>query len=576
MPPVPSISSSSSGSTNPTSRPAAPLSCETCRLRKIRCSRSPDAAACDACTRKDIQCIFTERPKTRNRSGKNVEAARLRYGATGSSTPSSGSNSPPTLAAQDSLAQQELAASFGSRLFEEWIDVGRQQTNRLIGRSRQDITKGLEVEAEGLADRLALWRKPDLLHVAPLLLLYKVRETENAHAEDAEPYLAAAAAQFRQLARREPGNLNANAGGPITNLCWSLVIMDAFGAAERRHMPHLWVSEVATYLGREHAAFPTFSELQASLEAGPEAAMSRVLDGVHVGVLLAHDLATYASGTSCTRGDLESIWARMDEVYEWCRTAGFACSVSPADGSWILRIYTSLLWAVVITMEFTVSELISDAISRAVSAAGAAHQLPDTAQLSGLVALCSTSQRRILVAICQYLPQNYPRDSPPFYALGIMHGVICSVARVLDIARALVSAPANDPALFPLGVADKLAAVEFLLVQIARLEIGYPGTRMSETVDMLTKERDKLRQLALEPPDSVSAQVAHFVPADLHAPSTALLQAPYPPSSSFAMPQAAVVDEPVLDDFFAPSLLGSDSPFLLPARNDFGADWNFL
>lgn len=530
------------------------------------------------------------------------------------------------LAAQDSLAQQELAASFGSRLFEEWIDVGRQQTSwpnvdvpvvdfwalrsrfhaagdrldrltpvdqllcriafafaapvhlpdRLIGRSRQDITKGLEVEAEGLADRLALWRKPDLLHVAPLLLLYKVRETENAHAEDAQPYLAAAAAQFRQLARREPGNLNANVGGPITNLCWSLVIMDAFGAAERRHMPHLSRSEVATYLGREHAAFPTFSELQASLEAGPEAAMSRVLDGVHVGVLLAHDLATYASGTSCTRGDLESIWARMDEVYEWCRTAGFACSVSPADGSWILRIYTSLLWAVVITMEFTVSELISDAISRAVSPAGAAHQLPDTAQLSGLVALCSTSQRRILVAICQYLPQNYPRDSPPLYALGIMQGVICSVARVLDIARALVSAPANDPALFPLGVADKLAAVEFLLVQIARLEIGYPGTRMSETVDMLTKERDKLRQLALEPPDSVSAQVAHFVPADLHAPSTALLQAPYPPSSSFAMPQAAVVDEPVLDDFFAPSLLGSDSPFLLPARNDFGADWNFL
>lgn len=99
------------------------------RLRKIRCSRSPDAAACDACTRKDIQCIFTERPKTRNRSGKNVEAARLRYGATGSSTPSSGSNSPPMLAAQDSLAQQELAASFGSRLFEEWIDVGRQQTS---------------------------------------------------------------------------------------------------------------------------------------------------------------------------------------------------------------------------------------------------------------------------------------------------------------------------------------------------------------------------------------------------------------------------------------------------------------
>lgn len=75
---------------------------------------------------------------------------------------------------------------------------------------------------------------------------------------------------------------------------------------------------------------------------------------------------------------------------------------------------------------------------------------------------------------------------------------------------------------------------------------------------------------------TVSTQVAHFIPADLHAPSTALLQAPYPPSSSFAMPQVTVVDEPVLDDFFAPSLLGSDSPFLLTARNDFGADWNFL
>lgn len=75
--------------------------------------------------------------------------------------------------------------------------------------------------------------------------------------------------------------------------------------------------------------------------------------------------------------------------------------------SQLVQIYASLLWAVVITMEFTVSELISDAISRAVSPARAAHQLPDTAQLSGLVALYSTSQRRILVAICQYLPQNY-------------------------------------------------------------------------------------------------------------------------------------------------------------------------
>lgn len=109
------------------------------RLRKIRCQRPEGfqldmTVPCQGCVRKGIQCVFVDRPRTRNRSGKNVEAARERYGALTSSSGSgsshqSGSVTPPLLPPQDALVRVELAGAVGFRLLESWLDQAQERTS---------------------------------------------------------------------------------------------------------------------------------------------------------------------------------------------------------------------------------------------------------------------------------------------------------------------------------------------------------------------------------------------------------------------------------------------------------------
>lgn len=109
------------------------------RLRKIRCQPSEDGGdQCQPCRKKNINCVFVERSRTRRRSGKNVEAARERYGSvvpgssatfTSSSSSSSSSVSPPSIASEDSLVQHHLASSFGAKLFDLWLDRRQTRTN---------------------------------------------------------------------------------------------------------------------------------------------------------------------------------------------------------------------------------------------------------------------------------------------------------------------------------------------------------------------------------------------------------------------------------------------------------------
>lgn len=86
-------------------------------------------SSCAACQRKGINCVVVERAKTRNRTGKNVEAAKGRYGSLTSSSSSnkSSSHSPSLVPAQELLAREELAGAFGNRLFELWLDQEHQR-----------------------------------------------------------------------------------------------------------------------------------------------------------------------------------------------------------------------------------------------------------------------------------------------------------------------------------------------------------------------------------------------------------------------------------------------------------------
>jgi hypothetical protein len=55
--------------------------------------------------------------------------------------------------------------------------------------------------------------------------------------------------------------------------------------------------------------------------------------------------------------------------------------------------------------------------------------------------------------------------------MSIVPGVVCSVARVLDLATAFAGAPATDTTLFPLGALDKLVSLRqyvFLLLHTER------------------------------------------------------------------------------------------------------------
>lgn len=131
------------------------LSCETCRcveaymtrlrdaqltvafgnrLRKIKCTRLDGTDSCAGCLKKGIQCVFLHRPKTRRRTGKNVEAARAQFGP---ATPSSNTGSEqiaatrtplPLVSAQERLARQELVGAFGSKIVDVYVKSGHDRS----------------------------------------------------------------------------------------------------------------------------------------------------------------------------------------------------------------------------------------------------------------------------------------------------------------------------------------------------------------------------------------------------------------------------------------------------------------
>lgn len=113
------------------------------------------------------------------------------------------------------------------------------------------IVKQLCRDAERLADGLAIWRKADLTHIAPLLTLYKIHNTDDANAEEALPYLSAAIAQCRQLDRRSAAGGALVTPGTGAWISWTLIMMDVFGAVERAQPPHLYVLYSLTSLMRD-------------------------------------------------------------------------------------------------------------------------------------------------------------------------------------------------------------------------------------------------------------------------------------------------------------------------------------
>lgn len=113
--------------------------------------------------------------------------------------------------------------------------------DRIAGDTRRTVARQLRQDAESMADSLAIWRKPDPRHVAPLVLLYKTFSTEDNKNDDAVPYLAAAISHCRVLAGRERSQPTVTAGGATVNVSWTLIIMDVLSSMERGRKPHLCV-----------------------------------------------------------------------------------------------------------------------------------------------------------------------------------------------------------------------------------------------------------------------------------------------------------------------------------------------
>ena len=64
--------------------------------------------------------------------------------------------------------------------------------------------------------------------------------------------------------------------------------------------------------------------------------------------------------------------------------------------------------------------------------------------------------------------------------MSIVSGVVCSVARVLDLAAAFAGAPVSDTTLFPLGALDKLVSLrQYVLL------LSLTGSRARSQADCL-------------------------------------------------------------------------------------------
>ncbi|KWU44028.1 hypothetical protein RHOSPDRAFT_34456 [Rhodotorula sp. JG-1b] len=533
----------------PAARPAPlPTSCQTCRLRKIRCQPSEDGGdQCQPCRKKGINCVFVERSRTRRRSGKNVEAARERYGSvvpgssaafTSSSSSSSSSVSPPSIASEDSLVQHHLASSFGAKLFDLWLDRRQTRTNmpnvdlpvvdfwelldkfngvgqrldrlppsdellcritysfaaplylpdRLAGNSRRDISNRLLQEAEGLADSLHIWRKLELAHVASLLLLSRAKGTASCAGNDSMPYLSAAVAQFRQLTRRTVANLEEREE-PLRRLGWSLIVADVFGAAELQDRPQFVREELAALLSGCSPSLPTSEELLAAARISGDESLSRILQAVQVVVLVAHDTATYTATDAFSLEVTTKIWLRLDEVYGWARNTLFAVYAPELVGHGLIRIYAHVLWVAALALETSLMHHLSDMITRVATSNARACSLKNTELLANLATMCGHANQRLARSLCALLrlPQEQ-QHCLPLHAMSIVSGVVCSVARVLDLAAAFAGAPVSDTTLFPLGALDKLVSLRHLSEQIRYLSRGYPSAQMTATLDALNAE----------------------------------------------------------------------------------------
>ncbi|GAA5879022.1 hypothetical protein JCM3774_004472 [Rhodotorula dairenensis] len=488
----------------PSTRTGLPTSCQTCRLRKIRCQPAEDGGSdqCAACRKKGIVCVFVERSRTRNRSGKIVEAARNRYGnvvpASSNSSSSSSSVSPPSTATEDLLVQNNLASSFGARLFDLWLD--RRQTrssmpnvdlpvvdfwelldkyndvgqrldrlspvdqllcrityafaaplhlpDRLAGNSRRDIANRLLQEAEALADSLHIWRKVELGHVASLILLSRAKGTGHYTDSESMPYLSAAVAQFRQLTRRSIPNLE-EGDEPMRRLGWSMIVADVLGAAERRERPILFRDEVEQLLSGVVPVLPTSEQLLAAADISGDLSLAWILQAVQVVVLIAHDLATYTSADNFSLDTTTKLWLCLDEVYGWARGTLFAVCPTDRVGHGLIRVYAHVLWVGTLALEMSLIEHLSHLITRAATPTARSRVLQDTEVLSDLVTI---------------------------------------VARVLDLATAFANAPSSDPTLFPLGAVDKLMSLQHLSEQVRYLSRGYPSAQMTATLTTLDEE----------------------------------------------------------------------------------------
>ncbi|GAA5987877.1 hypothetical protein JCM10908_007253 [Rhodotorula pacifica] len=516
------------------------------------------------------------------------------------STSSSSSASPPASTCQDTLTRTQLASSFGARLFLIWLD--RDQTgssipnidlpavdfwllylrfmdagqqlkrltpvdellcrvtyasvaplhfpDRVAGNSRGDIARHLLQEAEARADELLIWRNVKIEHVAPLLLLACAKSTAEPAGDASTPYFAAATSQFRQLMRGSTTNID-EGSQPMRQLGWSLIVGDVFRAAERRERPNLLRNEISTLLAGSPPIFPTLERLLEDARVSAADSMDRMLQAIHIGVLVAHDTATYVSSQSVSVEEITSLWLRLDEMYNWSRHTLFAVHDPSLVGWNLTRIYTHVVWVTALVLEATLIQHLSEMITQSATSNTWTCGLQDTEHISGLITMCGHGNKRLSRGLCALLrlPQEQP-DLRRLHIFSMVPGVICSVSRVLDLANAFVTAPASDQTLFPLGASDKLASVRHLEVQIRYLSRGYPSAHMTSTLAALDAEAGILSAMTM----TDQAHDTSFPPPS---------EAPLVPDLSNASANASTVsthstlaatispaDEPLLSPFF--------------------------
>ncbi|POY72994.1 hypothetical protein BMF94_3980 [Rhodotorula taiwanensis] len=530
------------------------LACETCRLRKVRCERPPgfesdSNTACKACMRKGVQCVYVDRPKTRNRSGRILEEARARYGTVPPAAVAPSSDLAllrPVVPAQDSLVQQELASSIGSRLLAHWLGAAQTRTylpdensplvlfialierydaldrrldrlapaDQLLCRSiyaaaapaylpshwpgdkRRAIVKQLCRDAERLADGLAIWRKADLTHIAPLLTLYKIHNTDDANAEEALPYLSAAIAQCRQLDRRSAAGRALVTPGTGAWISWTLIMMDVFGAVERAQPPHLSRDEVLRFFGtngpvlRDPSSVPGLD----TLDEGDRLSKRIALGAFSTLLLLAHDAATITATSDCSRYVLEGLWAQLESLYRWCRSA-VVLSRTAGSSSDRLYWYGIVIWSTCTAIELSLVTFIGLNLARSARTL-AGDDATVSRRFDELVGLSAIAQRRVETQLCSYIPHTFrDTDRDWLNTLAFIPGITASISRILDLAQTLARTSVPDPALFPRGAIDRLRMLDYVKSQIRNLGEAYPSTKLRQTIDMLHGEQRRMQDM---------------------------------------------------------------------------------